>query len=277
MTTVGPSFRRVAEGADKDLIVKPILSSKLREAQWPALKIELPGQSNAGQKKRIDGWFHPSTHPTMPARQLYYYLAEPENWKTEPFSPESRISVTMGTLMHEFVEHLLIESNVLVRPEGTCVGCKKEHGKKKGQCSEHGVMDEVLMARGHMDGIISPALKNAGFEFKTSNANAMRSIQDLDAEAYKAKWPHYYAQNQEYMRMSGLPSFVVLFMGIGYPWDMREIHVDFDPEFAAGIESKYREVRRSVEIGSIPEECCMPRSKMAQNCPATSCFVKQLS
>lgn len=275
-----PNFRRVAEGAHKDLLLKPLVAAKLRKATWPAATIHLPASNPGRDKSHVDGWLHPSTHPTMGERQLYYYLTDPEGWEPEDFSMESRISMTMGTMMHEFIQNIMLDADLLIRPAGTCINCKREHGKRKGQCDEHGVIDEVLRSRGHMDGIVHPRIKMAGFEYKTSVMTSLRTVEDLDTEAYRAKWPYYYAQNQEYMRMSGLREFIVLFQGIGTPWDMREFHVPYDPEYVLGIEKKYKSVWDHVRAGVVPaEDCegCKPRGKMARECGATNCLIKKIS
>ncbi len=41
------------------------------------------------------------------------------------------------------------------------------------------------------------------------------------------------------LRLTGLRKFIVLFQGIGNPWDLREYHVTFDPVAAYEIECKY--------------------------------------
>jgi hypothetical protein len=280
-TKMTPNFRRVAEGAGKDLLLKPLVRAKLNGGTWPEFTTRVRGSNAKQDASHIDGWFHPSTHPTMGERQLYYYLTEPENWNPEPFSVESRISMTMGTMMHDFMETVMLDADLLIRPQGNCINCKRPHGKGKGKCPEHGAIDPVLKSRGHMDGLVHPRIKEqTGFEYKTSVMTSLRTVDDLDTDAYRAKWPYYYAQNQEYMRMTGLRDFIVLFQGVGTPWEMREFHVPFDIEYSMGIERKYKSVRDHVAAGVVPQEpCdgCKPRGKMARECGATNCLIKKIS
>jgi hypothetical protein len=69
---------------------------------------------------------------------------------------------------------------------------------------------------------------------------------------------------------------VMLFMGMGLPWLLKEIHVEYDVHYALQLEAKYRLVRQAVEAGEPPEICCPPFSKEAVACPATTCPIKKM-
>lgn len=267
----------MASAVTKKLIVSPVLFAYLHEAKYPP-RFTVTFR-NLETHRSPDGWFHPSTHPLMSERQLYYYLAEPDRWEQEVLTYESRMSVTMGSAVHDFVQMCLIDAGVLVEPTGTCVNCGREHGKKKNQCDEHGAVDRELGSRGHMDGMLAldtnPQIPGyGGFEFKTSNPRTLGAIEDNDIEAFKKKWPEYYAQVQEYMRMTGFTYFIVLVLSLGYPWIPREFVVPYDVIFAAKTEAKYRRVREAVATGTLPEPCCGPRTKESRACPALLCPIK---
>ena len=279
MTALSPVFRKAVQASAKDLIITPFLLAQLGKGEYDAFTMQVPARK---QKKfdssHVDGWFHPSTHPMMTERQLYYYLTEPEKWDPEPFSAEGRMSVTVGTMMHAFVEQMLLDSKALIAPNGeTCPACSRAIGKRKGQCYEHGVADTELLSRGHMDGVVNPELLNAGFEFKSSNPRSLDNLVDNDVETFKKRYPGYYAQVQEYMRMSGLRNFIVLFMATAYPWTTKEFNIEYDIEFALGTEKKYRSVREHVALGIPPEPCCAPRSKESRSCAAASCEIRQIT
>jgi hypothetical protein len=70
----------------------------------------------------------------------------------------------------------------------------------------------------------------------------LKDVKDMDLEFFRDKWPQYWAQGQECMRLSGLRQYIFLFFTLGNPWDTREFHIPFDPEFAAETEAKYRKV-----------------------------------
>jgi hypothetical protein len=271
MSTVTPTFRKMADQAGQGLVLAPILQGYLYEAKFPDV-FTMTFRKEGGPRKP-DGYFHPSTHPLMTARQLYYYMTEPEKWEAERLSYESRMAVTMGTAVHAFIEMCLYDAGALKKPTGTCPSCKREYGKRKNQCGEPGAMDEVLGSRGHMDGVLEIDLKGklwipgqGGFEFKTTNPNKVRNIQDNDLEWFKEKCPDYYAQVQEYMRISGMRQFIVIFLSMGYPWTPLEIQVPYDAHAANMVAAKYELVRKHQEAGVPPEACCAIKSKEARAC-----------
>jgi hypothetical protein len=71
----------------------------------------------------------------------------------------------------------------------------------------------------------------------------------MDLEFFTERWPHYHAQMQECMRLTGLRQYIVLFVSLGNPWELREYHIPFDPAFAAKTEAKYRTVLDHVARG----------------------------
>jgi len=102
----------------------------------------------------------------------------------------------------------------------------------------------------------------------TSNLSKLQKLEDLDLEAFIELWPAYYAQQQEYMRMSGYGVSVVIFLAMGYPWTIKEFHVPADPKFQNQIKEKYLRVRQSVVHGDLPMPCCGARSATSRSCPA---------
>jgi hypothetical protein len=265
----------MADQASSGLVMAPVLNAYLYEAKFPE-RFSLTFHRAGGQRKP-DGYFHPSTHPLMTARQLYYYLTEPERIVPEQLAYESRMAVTMGTAVHGFIQMCLLDAGVLIKPTGTCVACGREHGTRKNQCDEHGAMDAELRSRGHMDGVTQIDAPGAlwvpgmgGFEFKSTNPKKMIGVQGHDLEWmldwFKKKCPDYYAQVQEYMRITGLRQFIVIFLAMGYPWTPYEIQVPYDADYANRTAAKYALVRKHVEMGVPPEACCAVRSKEARNC-----------
>lgn len=264
MTT--PAFKKIATGASKGLVLSPILNNYLHGAKYP--KEFSVTFRNHGAERKPDGYFHPSTHPSWTDRQLYYYLTEPKKIQTEPLEYAGALSVTMGTAVHDFVEMCLITAGALQEPHGTCVCCGREHGKKKGQCAEWGVMDEVTKTRGHTDGRLTEMVGWGGFEFKTSNMMKLGNVDDNDVERFKEKWPQYWLQVQEYMRCSGLERYVVLFLGMGYPWTTREFVIPRDDIHCYKMTQRYAHILECVERGTPPVHCCSPASATARACPA---------
>lgn len=268
-------LRREGVSASSGAVVVPLIRLHLAEGRFPrGKKIAMPG---GDPQRKPDGWFHPSSHPTMDARKLFYYMTEPDRWDPEPFSIEARMSVTVGTLMHGIVQVVLEDLGLWQMPVGTCPACGRTYGRQDDQCGEPGVADPVLKRRGHMDGVLlTPQLGMTGYDLKTINHFAVGKMPDMDVEYFKLKYPYYYGQMQEYMALSGLRLVIVVFQGMGFPWEMREIHVPYDEQYVVALEAKYRLVREAVAAGVPPVACCQHGSKAAKACPAASCPIKSL-
>lgn len=260
--------------ATEGLIVKPLLHKYFYEAKFPKEWSVAFRQENTFRDP--DGWFHPSSHPLLEPRQLWFYLTQPGSWHKEPFDYAIRMSILMGSALHDFVEMAMEDLGLLVRPKGICPTC---HRRQPQDCKEHGFADEETKTRGHLDGVIiwgKLPEHVGGFEFKTANPFTLKDIKDNDIAAFKKKWPYYYAQIQEYMRISGLRRFVVIFFAMGNPWEMSEFLIEYDVKFSFDIESRYRLALTAQADGKMPPPCCGPRSAMSKRCPATTCEMKRL-
>lgn len=257
--------RNVLDG----LVLTPLLHAYLYDAKFPpTFTVEFRRHL---EPRKPDGYFHPSTHPLMSERQLFWYLTEPDRVEVEPFEFKGALSVTMGTAVHDFIEMCMYDLSILVKPTGTCVCCGREHGFKKGQCREPGANDDRLMSRGHMDGILDiPGWGQAGFEFKTSNQRKLANVTNLDAAKFREKWPEYYGQVQNYMHITGLRRFIVFFLGMGFPWETREFVIEYDAVYCYGLEMKYLRALEAARSGRAPDACCAPRSKESKVCLARS-------
>jgi hypothetical protein len=145
-------------------------------------------------------------------------------------------------------------------PPGDCPACGKPRRPLRARpalkyCTEHGFVHGPTRARCHLDAILRFSGEEYGFDLKTVYPLGLRktkdreAVRDMDSAQFKERWPGYWAQMQECMRLSGLRRYIVLFLTMGSPWELREFHFDFDPEFAAETEEKYRYVLGRVERG----------------------------
>lgn len=240
------------------LIVAPMLRTFLAEARFPD---DFTIRFTKGDNRRdIDGWFWPSTHPTWPERMLWLYLNDPDSLPEDYRLFMNTLALTMGTAVHGFVEVCLEAMGLRTKELNTCTTCPPERG-----CTEPGFVDEETGTRGHMDGVLDlsglkplpPRVPEiAGFEFKTASERVINGIEDLDVDTYRRKKPEYYAQNQEYMRISGNTMIIVVFMQLGWPWTMKEVHVPYDEVYARQMKGKYLSVRQATEM----PECCGRKS-----------------
>jgi hypothetical protein len=87
-------------------------------------------------------------------------------------------------------------------------------------------------------------------------------------ESFKELSFQYYLQGQEYMRISGYRRWRGLFLGLVYPFPMREVVMDYDEAVGAMLRDRYLRVLDAVKEGRLLEPCCAPRSKEAAVCPA---------
>lgn len=258
---------------NQELHLVPLLENAIRECSFP-------DEFNVGFRqykadRKPDGWFHPSTHPTMSERQLFYYLTRPDEWVRQPFEYGSRMSVMVGTAMHDLIGAALIKLGVLIEPTGTCVSCGKPHGRGPGECSEWGVIDHVLRRRGHLDGRLELDTWGRGpFDLKTCTPMVLKDIQDNDVEHFKRKWPYYYGQQQDYIDLEGADQTLVLFLGMSQGWPMREFTIPRDQPYIDAMKAKYQAVRNYEASGTVPPVACCSGGAVARKCEATACPVK---
>lgn len=268
MADAKSAFHGLMRTVQDGTVLKPLLHSYLYEAVWPEdFSIDFKKGSS---RRDPDGWFHPSEHPNWPARMLWFYLTQPDKLVPEEFAYMNTLSVTIGSAMHGFIETCLKHMGLLLTPDEL----RAEGFEVNPINGEPVSKDEATGSKGHKDGVLrihlpaAPHRKLHLFEFKTSNDRKLSKIEDLDLMAFIETWPDYYAQAQEYLRMTGYDYSIVLFMAMGYPWEMREFHIPANPQYQADTAAKYLYVRQSVETGIMPPPCCSPRSKESRQCPA---------
>lgn len=248
----GLDFSHTLRDITDGTIIKPLLRNYLYDAEFPEFDLHFAKEG----RRKPDGWFHPSTHPLMSERELWLYLARPDMFPVERLEFMSTLNITFGTILHEFVEMCLKDMGLRPEELNRCTTCPPGN-----RCTEPGALDEVTGSRGHMDGkldlahlsVPSAAMERPGLEFKSRSRTL--TFKDLDLEAFKKQFPVYYAQVQEYMRISGLRAFIVFFIEWGTPWGMTEIHIPYDRPAANQIEEKYLKVREAVAADVSPV-CC---------------------
>lgn len=258
-------FAEMTKQRREGMLLIPHLSAYLYNADFPD---EVTVTFKKGDSRRpSDGWFWPSTHPTWPLRALWLYLNEPETLPTEDREYMNTLALTMGTAIHTFIETCLRHMGLRTPELNTCTSCSPEK-----ECQEPGFADHEVGSRGHMDGILdlSPLKplpvavpEIVGFEFKTGSDRVISGLNSMDLETYRRRHPVYYGQNQEYMALSGRRMVIVLFMGLGWPWPMREIHVPFDPAWVSQTREKYYAARAA---DSLPACCGMSKCVLKNWC-----------
>lgn len=245
------TYKTMIRGISSGKKLEPLILNALSDPQHKGFQMEIrPGK---GSNRPPDGWFHPSTHPLWTERQLYYYLAYPEMMVKDPFDFLGTMATTGGLFWHEFMQHILVDAGVLTDTETY-------------------VEDAETGSRGSMDGIL---VFDEAWEFKTMNGMKMKKFTELGPPdspellaAFKKGCPVYWAQAQEYLRMSGYRTMRFTIMEAAYPFTLAEIAVPYTPQDAMPIAEKYRAVRQAVADQLIPQPCCIPGSQESRNCVA---------
>lgn len=232
-----PVFDSIAKEAAEGCLIKPILLDFFQRDQQLQVTLHI----DRTMDRPYDGWFHSSTHPLQDEHALWMYLAHPKLVKREAMGYIGAMSTMFGTITGEVLKAALSSAGIAIKvPSGTCPACGLPQPAK---CREHGACQPETRSRGHLDDIADFGGEGTyGIDWKTIKPYGLKGVPDMDAEAFRLKWPKYYAQGQDYMRMTGLRRFIFMFVGLGNPWMMREFHIEFDPVFAYQIECKYKRV-----------------------------------
>lgn len=241
----------MADSAVAGCLVKPIIAGFMASGEKLSIRAQRPTE------RAPDGWFHASSHPGLPAAELAAYLALPPVVSGDPIAYPLAMSFTVGTVIGEVARQILVRQGVAIIPRGICIVCGL---RQPTRCREHAGVDSLRRSRGHLDAVlnfssasnksipgdlslISPETLALlwGYDHKTAMTMTLKGIPEMDEEALKAKWPKYWWQAQEYMRLTGLRKYIIVVQGIGTPWTMKEYHIQFDPDAALSIERRYRE------------------------------------
>lgn len=257
VTKPSPAFRRMLSTANRGEVLVPILQAALFDPSFKAFTVRVDGFV----ARPPDGWFHPSTHPVAGERALYYYLTEPDRMINPIRDPHSVMAVTQGKFWHDFIQGVLLEAKALKRNPKPGRGMNAAEWPWK---------HEKTRSRGHTDGL---TMDEEVFEFKTMGKNRLDRFpvggpEDPDVLAYLRRiMPDYYAQGQEYMRLSGRRRWRAVILGMEYPYPMREITMTYDPFYADQIVQKYERVLQAVADQRPPSFCC-GGGAAAKECPA---------
>lgn len=266
-TVESRQFRQMLAGIrDKEVLI-PRLRAYWFEPKLPFITLPI----RDFERREPDGWFHPSEHPTWPERMLYFYLAFPNKMVPRPNDMNKVLAVTQGVFWHYFTQSCLEDMGLLrvVNPRG----------RTSWERVERYVEDKRLLSKGSMDGQlnsdnIATLRADEGFEFKTMSVAQMgfcpRGAPD-DMERlkwWKERHPEYYAQNMEYLRMSGLSYMRVLILGLQSPFPMIELQVPYSYSEAMKVADKYARVIQALADRNVPDPCCTPKSQQAIECTA---------
>jgi hypothetical protein len=193
-----------------------------------------------------DGYFHPSTHPLMGERELYYRF-HPDTCNTimeEPFSLQREMTVSVGHTMHEILQTMLAKTGLL----------REENVEKLFTIEEHHV-------RGKIDAIVDhPRLGPLVVEIKTrTHYKFAKTTEPL---------PEWEAQLSIQLDSQGLERGLILMVETGYPFRLSELQVRRNDALLSQIYGKFDRVREAIALNRPPAPCCAPNSAEVTSCPA---------
>lgn len=229
--------------ANRDLLV-PYLRNAVLSGEWPdnyIVKVDSSPYYGLG-----DGYFHPSTHSLMGARELYY-MFHPDY--RDMLLPEQRdvqdeMTLAMGSALHAVVQTQFIQAGLL-EPKNVEVEYK---------LPEHHV-------RGRIDFIIDhPVGDRIPVEFKTRNSRAFTF--------QKAIEPEWDAQLSMALDAAGQPYGILLMLESGFPYKMREFKVPRNDALLSEIYQKFEYVQECIALNTPPPHCCSKGSPENKACPA---------
>lgn len=230
--------------ADRELLL-PYFRNALSSQKWPDnYQVVIDSSPYYGHG---DGYFHPSSHPLMGARELYYRF-HPEHQQHlvhEPRSVQSEMTLAMGSALHGIIQTQLEMAGLLRGPED----CEVEYVIK-----EHHVRGRADFVIRHPDGNTYVG------EIKTINSRGF----DLQTEI-KPIWD---AQVSLALHGLGYPTAIMLIVESGYPYRMKEFRVDRNDQLLSEIFAKFDYVRECIAADTPPEHCCSLDSVAMKACPA---------
>lgn len=238
--------------AGRDLIL-PYFESSMISDSWPdeyLIRVDSKPYYGLG-----DGYFHPSTHPMLGERELYYRFHPDTRDKMiwERNSLQRQMTLSMGSALHAVLQTQM-ELADLVVPEDI----------------EVEYVNHQHHVRGRIDWIVNhPNGQRIVVEFKT-RTHFKFSRQDQPEDAWRA-------QINLGMDSQDCDFGIILMAESGWPYAMREFHIRRDPLLLDSIYSKFDRVRGAIAANEPPRHCCGPDDKQTISaCPARyECWLKE--
>lgn len=244
MAKTNPMAQILSGLADKELIL-PYFRNALLAQSWPdSYTVTIDSGPYYGHG---DGYFHPSSHALMPARQLYYRF-HPEHRDHlihEQRNPQSETTMSMGSALHGIIQTQLTMAGLLKGPQD----CEVEY-----IIPEHHVRGRADFVVDHPDGN-----RYVG-EIKTINSRSFDFTNVI-----KPEWD---AQVSLALHGLGYTTAVLLMVEAGYPYRMREFLVERNDKLLSEIFDKFDYVRECIAASTPPEHCCPIDSTTMKSCPA---------
>lgn len=194
-----------------------------------------------------DGYFHPSSHALMGARELYYRFHPDHRDRLihEPRSVQSEMTLAMGSALHGIVQTQFQMAGLIADASD----CEVEY-----VIDDHHVRGRADFVVHHPDG------QTRVVELKTMNSRSFSLLTEI-----KPVWD---AQLSMALHGLGHSEGVLLVLESGYPYQMREFRVPRNDALLAEVFAKFAHVRDCIAANTPPEHCCPLNSVQMKACPA---------
>jgi hypothetical protein len=237
--------------ADNELIL-PLFENQMLSERWPEkYQITIDSGPYYGHG---DGYFHPSSHPLLGAR-LLYYMFHPDTRDhivKERRNMQSLTTLSMGSALHGIVQTQM-EMTGLVKPENIEVEYVN---------TEHHIRGRIDFIVDHPNGSTLPV------EMKTINSFSFKKQTEI-----KPSWD---AQLSIALDGIGIDRGVLLMVEAGWPYQMREFLVHRNDVLLEEIYTKFALVREAIKNNNPPQYCCSFDSDQMKKCPARFlCWLKE--
>ena len=236
--------------AEKELLL-PYFRNAILSDKWPdSYQVTIDSSPYYGTG---DGYFHPSTHGLMGARELYYRFHPEHRDKLvfEPHSVQTEMTFAMGSALHGIVQTQFKMANLIREDADIEIDYK---------IPEHHIRGRADFKVHHPDGNVYVV------ELKTQNSRAFALQTQI-----KETWD---LQLSLALHGLGYPTGVLLVLESGYPYRMKEYRVDRNDALLSQVFDKFDYVRECIANNTPPEHCCAPGSITMKACPARySCWL----
>jgi hypothetical protein len=253
------SYGNILKRLQSQELILPILENQMRADAWPeSYQITVDSSPYYG---RGDGYFHPSSHPLLHPRQLYY-MFHPDTrnlMEEEPFSIQREMTLATGSSLHAVVQTQMTMSG-LTTPEDI----------------EVDFLNAAHHVRGRTDMVVHhPTEGPIVVELKTRTAYKFDSTTIEDMPNWEIQ-TSLACDNLGERYNTDFTYAIVIMMETGYPFRMRELRVPRNDEKLRETYAKFDFVRESIAANIPPPFCCAVDSKEMKSCRARHvCWLKE--
>lgn len=238
------SFDNILKRLQSDELILPVFENQMMADKWPeSYAIEIDSSAYYG---RGDGYFHPSTHALMGARELYYRFHPDtrDQILQQPNTLQRQMTLAMGKSMHGIVQTMMKMTGLVTEENIEVEYVNDEHH-----------------LRGRIDFIVDhPTEGPVPVEMKTRNGYQFDKTDKI--------LPSWDAQLSLGLDNIGADFGILLMAQTAWPFQLREFRVPKNAVLVEEIYQKFDLVREAVVNSTPPEHCCSFQSQTMENCPA---------